>query len=154
MVNHRGAGLSLFCRIQGRLCALPLERVRESMRPLPIEPLGGASTFVSGLAVIRGETVPIVDAARLFGACDSSPGRWVTLTVGERCIALAVDSVQGVLALPAESLTTLPALLREAGGDVVEATGVHDAELLLLLASAHWVPEELWTRLDAREEAL
>jgi chemotaxis signal transduction protein len=76
------------------------------------------------------------------------------LTVGERCIALAVDSIQGVLALPAESLTTLPALLREAGGDVVEATGVHDAELLLLLASAHWVPEELWTRLDAREEAL
>jgi len=150
VADHHSAGLSLFCRIQARLCALPLECVVETMRPLPVETLSGAPTFISGLAVIRSEPVPVVDAARLFGAHDSHPGRWVTLVVGGRWVALAVDAVLGIAAIPAESLEALPPLLREAGADVVEAIGVLDAELLLLLGSTRLLPEELWTRLDAK----
>lgn len=153
MDDRHGAGMSLFCRVQARLCALPLECVLETMRPLPLEPLPGASPFVSGLAVIRGGPVPVVDAARLFGARDSNPGRWVTLAVGGRWVALAVDAVLGVAALPGESLQALPPLLKEAGPDVVEAIGIQDAELLLLLASSRLVPNELWARLDTRGES-
>ena len=142
--------MSLLCRIQARLCALPLECVLETMRPLPVETLGGAPTFVSGLAVIRGGPVPVIDAARLLGAQQARPGRWVILVAGGRSIALAVDAVLGVATIPAESLQALTPLLRETSADIVEAIGVQDAELLLLLGSAQLVPEDLWARIDAK----
>jgi len=44
----------LLCRIGSRIGALALKDVRETMRPLPIEPLVGTPSFVLGLAIIRG----------------------------------------------------------------------------------------------------
>lgn len=148
-MNHHSAGLSLFFRIHHRLCSLPLACVVETMRPLPLEPLGGAPAFVSGLALVRGEPVPVVDAARLLGVQGSQPGRWVTLTVGERRVALAVDTVLGVAAMDEAAQQALPPLLAEAGADVVAAIGTRDAQLLLLLDSTRVVPQALWAQLSA-----
>ncbi|HZE91839.1 MAG TPA: chemotaxis protein CheW, partial [Rhizobacter sp.] len=79
MENH-DAALSVICRVQGRLCALPLSHVVETMRPLPTETIAGAPDFVCGLAVIRGAPVPVVDLARLLGATDTQARRFVTVT--------------------------------------------------------------------------
>ncbi len=57
---------SLLCRIAGRLCAVPLESVLETMRPGATEPLAEAPRFVLGLAIIRGEPMPVVDMGRLI----------------------------------------------------------------------------------------
>jgi purine-binding chemotaxis protein CheW len=147
--DDRNAALSLLCRVQSRLCALPLECVLETMRPLPIEPLSGAPQFVRGLAIIRGEPVPVVDTARLLGTEETRPARFVAVKAGARRVALAVDSVLGVRSIPAGSLQELPSLLGDAAADIVSAIGILDAELLLVLHSARLVPEEVWARLDA-----
>jgi purine-binding chemotaxis protein CheW len=44
----------LLFRSGGRLCALRLESVRETTRPLPIEPIAGTPPFVLGISVMRG----------------------------------------------------------------------------------------------------
>lgn len=142
------AGLSLVCRVQGRLCALPLEHVVETMRPQPVEHVAGAPRFVRGLALIRGAPTPVVDGASLVADAGIRGGRLVTLAVGSRCVALAVDSVLGVRAIPADSRCALPPLLSDAGADVVAAVGVLDAELLLVLHGARLLSDEDWTRLD------
>lgn len=36
------------------------------MRPLPVAAVAGAPDFVAGVAIIRGDAVPVVDAARLL----------------------------------------------------------------------------------------
>jgi purine-binding chemotaxis protein CheW len=141
-VADRKSDLSLICRVRKRLCALPLEHVIETLRPLPIEPVAGAPSIVLGLAVIRGIPLPVVDAGRLFGEEESQPERFVTLVVGARRIALAVDSVLGVRAVMQDSLHALPPLLREADDGVVTAIGLLDAELLLVLRTARLLPEE------------
>jgi purine-binding chemotaxis protein CheW len=141
-LNDRDAGLLLICRVQTRLCGLPLEHVLEIMRPLPTEPVAGAAHFVRGLAVIRGAPVPVVDTARLLGAEGAQADRFVTVNAGERRVALAVDSVLGVRAVPAGSLRELPPLLHEACADVVAAIGLLDAELLLVLHSARLLPDD------------
>jgi purine-binding chemotaxis protein CheW len=147
-VDKGNANLSLVCRVQTRLCALPLGQVVEIMRALPTEAIAGAPHFVRGLAVIRGAPVPVVDAARLLGATDVQAGRFVTVTVGTRCVALAVDSVVGVRAVPAGSLHELPPLLHEAGADLVAAIGLLDTELLLVLRATRLLPEDAWAELD------
>ena len=139
-----GEGAVLVTRARGRLCALPLPHVIETMRPLPVTPLAGAPAFVRGLCVIRGEPLPVVDlAALLFGAADDRPTRFVTLRVGERRVALATGEVIGVRTLPASG-APLPPLLSAGGGDLVAALARLDDALLLVLSGARLLPDAGW----------
>jgi purine-binding chemotaxis protein CheW len=131
---------------------LPLRHIVETMRPLPVEAMAGAPPYVRGLAIIRSAPVPVVDVARLLGdesapaqaRADGGPSaRFVTVKVAERVIALAVDGVIGARALELDSLRALPPLLRDAGADVVGSIGTLDDELLLVLRSASFVPQNL-----------
>jgi purine-binding chemotaxis protein CheW len=141
----------LICRVSTRVCALPLDAVVETMRPLVVEPVAGAPGFVSGLSIVRGEPIPVVDAARLLGTEVASPSRLVTLRAGTRRFALAVDAVLGVRALDPGSLAVLPPLLDELG-DVVTAIGTLDAQLLLVLRASRLVPESVFEVARAARE--
>ena len=138
---------TLLCRVGTRLCAVPLEHVVETLRPLPVEPLAGAPDFVLGVTLLRGEPAPVVDAARLLGASTGQPARFVALRVGERIVALAVDGVEDVRTLDEGTIRALPPLLRDARSDAVEALGRLDADLLLVLRSAALVPDAVWAQL-------
>ena len=145
-----GAGLSLVCRVRGKLCALPLRHVTETMRPLSIEVVAGAPHFVLGLAVIRGAPVPVVDAARLLGEADAPSGRWVALNADSRPVALAVGSVLGVWPLPVGARHALPPLLKDAGRDLISELGLLDEALLRVLQGGHLLSDDDWARLDLR----
>lgn len=148
MIADVDTSLMLLCRVQTRRCAIPLEHAVETMRPLPVEPVADAPHFIRGLAVIRGAPIPVVDAARLLGAPETRPARFVTLVTGERQVALAVDDVLGIRPISASSLQELPPLLQEAAADAVAAIGTLDADLLLVLRSARLVPEALWQAME------
>ena len=144
--------LSLLCRVGDLLCALPLEHVEETMRPLPVEAIAGVPTFVRGLAVVRGAPIPVVDAASLLSGVASDTTRatrFVTVKAGSRRIALAVDAVVGVVEIPRGSLDTLPLLFKDASLDMISAIGTLDANLLLVLRSTRLIREELWPVLEA-----
>jgi len=139
---------SLVCRVATRICALPLDVVIETMRPLPVEPLAGAPGFIAGLAIIRGEPVPVVDAARLLGAEAGAPRRFVTLRVGARPVALAVDAVLGVRMVAADRLSALTPLIGAVAGDAVVAIGTLDAQLLVVLEAARLVPDAVFALME------
>ena len=141
----------LLCRVQTYLCALPLENVIETMRPLPTERLAATPESVLGLAVIRGAPTPVVDLGRLLSGQDPRPGRWVTIRTGARQVALAVDEALGVRGIERRSLQELPPLLRDAGGDIIAAISSLDAELLFVLQTVRIVPDDVFDALDARK---
>jgi purine-binding chemotaxis protein CheW len=139
---------AVLCRAGARLCALPVDRVVETMRPLPVEPLRSAPPFVTGVAVIRGGAVPVVDAGRLLGAAASAATRYVTVRAGARTVAVAVDEVVGVTAIPESA--DLPPLIGAISADAVAHLGAVDADLLVVLESSRLVPDEVWAELAAR----
>ena len=145
--------LTLLCRVHHFVCALPLEHVIETLRPLSIEPLAGAPGYVCGVSMIRGTAVPVVDTGLLLGSEQARPTRFVTLRAGSHTVAIAVDSVIGVRALGAADTASLPPLLRAAGNDAVASLGSRDRELLLVLESARLVPELLLDRLASEGSA-
>jgi purine-binding chemotaxis protein CheW len=140
--------LSLLCRVSAHLCALPLEHVVETMRPLPVEIVGSAPEFVSGLSIVRGVPLPVVDTGSLLGAGESRPTRFVTVKAGKRFVMLAVDAVLGLRAIPPDSLQELPPLLGDARAELITAIGAIDSELLLVLRTARVVPESFWAALE------
>ena len=132
----------LLCRAGGRLCALPLESVVETMRILPIEKIAQAPAFVLGLCLIRGTPTPVVEIGVLLGEPALVPGRMVTVTTANGPVAVLAESVLGVRSIFPDQLGDLPPLLRGAAGDVVEAIGTLDAELLLFLRAVRILPDK------------
>jgi purine-binding chemotaxis protein CheW len=118
------------------------------MRPLPVEFIGGAPEFVSGLSIIRGVPLPVVDTGSLIGGAGSPHTRFVIVKAGKHLVALAVDEVLGLRAIPADSLHGLPPLLGDAGADLIATIGSIDAHLLLVLRTARVVPESFWAALE------
>ena len=144
----------LICRCNGWRCALPLEHVVETMRPLPVAPVAGAPDFVLGVAVVRGALAPVVDLTRVLGAqADTRPQRFVTLRVGARQVALALESVIGVVTLPAALIQDTPPLTRTAAPGAVASITTHDAELLAVIEGSRLLSDDAWRVLEAAEAA-
>lgn len=139
----------VLCQVGAVVCALPLEHVSETLRPLPVEALAGTAPFVDGVSIIRGGPVPVVDLARLLGNVSAEPRtRLVVVKVGERSAALAVARVIGVRSLEAAAVIDLPPLLSGASAEVISAIGSLDARLLLLLETSRMLPESSWASLE------
>jgi purine-binding chemotaxis protein CheW len=139
----------LVFRAAAHQCAIPLEQVIESMRPLPIEVVAGGPPCVRGLCMIRGAAVPVVDAGLLLGERTVAPERIITIKIGGRVIALLTGAILGIRAIRPDAAAALPPLLREAAGQSIAAIGTLDTGLLLFLRAAKIVPAEVLDRLKA-----
>ncbi len=141
---------SLIVTASSKAYAIPIAHVLETMRPLPVEPIADMPAFLLGLSVIRGAPVPVVDLEAVVGVHRTDMiTRFVSLGLGERRVALAVGAVIGLRELDRADVTHMPPLLGEARKDVIEAIGVLDAHLLLVLRASWLLPEEIWQELSS-----
>lgn len=138
----------LLVRSAQHTCALPLDKVAETMRPLVLESMPEAPRAVRGVAVIRGRPVPVVDLRVLLGDDDGrKPKRLVTINVAtERCVGLLVDEVLGVRTRAEVSPHALPPLLAADVNELVEELATLDAQLVMVLRAASLVPDEVVER--------
>jgi purine-binding chemotaxis protein CheW len=143
----------LIVAVQAGACALPLMHVVETMRPRPIEPISCALSFVRGISIIRGAPTPVVDLGALLGTSNGAPGRFVTLRLGDRQVALAVDTVVGVREFDALTIQKLPPLLGGASKEIIEAIGTLDEQMLIVLRAGWRLPDAVWQAVAAREAA-
>lgn len=121
-------------------CALPLADVAEVMRAQPLTSHARLTPGVLGTAVIRGRATPVIDAGQLLTGAPTLGERIVLLRVGNRAVALAVDSVLGTTELNQAHLSETPALLN-GEQTVLKAIGVLDSELINVLDAVRLVRE-------------
>lgn len=145
VLSEEGAGLvSLVFRAGSLLCALRLDEVIETMRPLETHPLAGTPPFVRGISVLRGVPTPVIDVARLLGGGPAEPHRYVTVRTERGAVALATGPVTGIRSVEASASGGHPALLAGGASRLVAGVGTAGAEPLLLLQSMRAVPDEVW----------
>jgi purine-binding chemotaxis protein CheW len=125
------------------LCALPLDEVIETMRPLETRALAGTPAFVRGLSVLRGVPTPVIDVARLLAGVPGDVERYVAVRTERGPVALATGTVLGIRDTGAETAEAHPALL---GGShrLVAGVGTFGSEPLLLMQSMRAMPDEVW----------
>lgn len=125
------------------LCALPLDEVVETMRPLETRPLAGTAGFVLGISVLRGVPAPVIDIGRLLTGAPGVVERYVAVRTERGPVALATGTVLGIRATRAGPSQTHPVVL--AGSHrLVAGVGTFGAEPVLLLQSMRAVPDEVW----------
>jgi purine-binding chemotaxis protein CheW len=148
-----GAGKALIVAVQNRVCAVPLQHVIETMRPLSIEMIADLPPFVLGVAIVRGIPTPVVDLGAVLGLSGHSAAeRFVTVRAGDKQIALSVSAVLGIRNFQELSAAQeLPPLLQGSAGNVIETMGTLDGQLLMVLQAAWKLPDEIWEAMTAQE---
>lgn len=137
-----GAPVKVLLFNVGRVqCGLPLAEVREVMRPMDLERNPSLPSCVLGTCMIRDLPTPVIDVAALLGTGASSPTRFITVSVGDRQAALAVDAVFGASQVDAQMFHAATPLVC-GDGEAVSALAVRDNQLVYLLNSARLLPVE------------
>lgn len=144
----------LVLRVGKLVCGLPLATVIEVMRCLPVVAISNLPRFVMGVSRIRANRVPVVNLRELFepGCAQATPTRLVTIRVGARVVALAVDAVIGARELDRALLEKVPPLLKSAPPNVLAAIGFLDREFLMALDGSRMLPEDILARIPADDD--
>ena len=119
-------------------CAIPLAAVSEIMRPLPLQAVTPCPQGVLGMAVIRGNAVPVVGLADISTGESVSPYRFVSLKSDPCRCALAVERVTGIRTLPKSSVQSLPPLMSRL--KFAQEVVALDKQLAIILDTARIVP--------------
>jgi purine-binding chemotaxis protein CheW len=138
------AQMSLVFRAGALLCALRLDEVIETMRPLPVQPLAGTPAFVRGISIVRGVPTPVIDVARLLGGADAPVVRFITVGTERGSIAFATGPILGLRPTVTGTDRHHTRLLGVVPARLVAAIGTVDNEPLIQLQSMRMVPDEVW----------
>jgi purine-binding chemotaxis protein CheW len=128
----------LIAKVGALMCAIPIAHVVETMRPLPVEPLGRGAAYVRGVAIIRGTPTVVIDTANLLATRSTGTQRFVIVQTADRKAALMVDEVVDIRSLG--ELGKLPPLIASASGETIAAIGSIDAGLIVVLEAARLLP--------------
>lgn len=97
--------------IEGREFALPATRVREVVHyPGILSPMPLCSPFVDGVFSLRGEVLPVIDAARFMGiesTSEPNERRVAVVSSGRGHVGLVFHGTGEVLRVPRENLRTI-----------------------------------------------
>ncbi|HTY06487.1 MAG TPA: chemotaxis protein CheW [Gemmatimonadales bacterium] len=126
----------LVFRVGTLSCAAEVETVREILPRLSVTRIPGAPPEVAGMVNVRGALVTVVDGWRALGQAAPAPGAGTTVLLevdgGRRMVALTVDEVVDLLAVPGETLErrqSLPGL----DPTIVRAVGRRGAQAFVVL---------------------
>lgn len=137
--DEAGAERFVVFDLGGEPYALPIASVDEVVRlPAALTRVPRAPAFVEGVMNLRGAVVPVIDAARRFGAVSASAGarrRVVVVDVDGLKAGLIVDGVSEVLSAAPGELLPAPDLAGDAAGTFDRVVSIARDDRLILVLS-------------------
>lgn len=99
--------------LEGQRYALPIERVREIQQIVAFSDVPAGGKGVVGMVNLRGQVIPAVDARELVGLAPRDYNLETPMVIAEtggKLVAILVDEVKDVFALPEGCMQEAPAL--------------------------------------------
>ncbi len=127
----------LMVRVAERWLGVPVARVHELFRPAAITPVPLAEPWVSGLINLRGRVVAALDLAACMGGNGDNARRMrryaVLAAAGGTQVALLVDAVDEIVALPASDILPNPVTMPAREQSLARGVATCGDRLLTLL---------------------
>jgi purine-binding chemotaxis protein CheW len=126
----------LLCRLARELYALPSSSVREVARYRPWTPVPGAPATLPGIISQRGMVLPVVDPRPLLGLEQAELTRAARLAImvyNDVGMAVLVEEVIDLVAIPADAIEPVPAALDPARARFLRGIVYHESQPIGLL---------------------
>ncbi len=126
----------LLLRLAGELYGIPSASVREVVRYRAYTPVPGSPPSLPGILSQRGTILPVVELRPLLGLVIvpvTRAARLVIVTHQEIDMALLVEAVLDLAALPADTLQPLPAALDPARARFLRGIARHEQQPVALI---------------------
>ena len=126
----------LLLRLASELYGVPSASVREVVRYRAYTPVPGSPPSLPGILSQRGTVLPVVELRPLLGLAMipvTRSARLVIVTHQEIDMALLVEAVLDLAALPAETLQPLPAALDPARARFLRGIAQHEQQPVALI---------------------
>lgn len=130
-------------RVGQQSYALPIEAVREIVRPPEITLVPQSPDHVAGVMNLRGRILPVVDLRKRFSSpVESSPKNRVLVTSSDgKLVGLLVDAASEVLKVLPGTIEPSPKLFGDNGEHYVTGVAKHMGRLVILLDANKLMPE-------------
>ncbi|MDU4960854.1 MAG: chemotaxis protein CheW [Sporomusaceae bacterium] len=115
---------------------LPITKVQEINRMVPITRLPQTPDFMEGVINLRGRVIPVIDLRKRFQLAEAvinDDTRIIIVDIGGQTLGIVVDAVTEVVRLPAGSVEPPPPTF-VLDSQYVEGIGKLEDRLLILLA--------------------
>lgn len=122
--------------VAGQDYCIDITRVRENRRWSPTTTLPHSPPYMMGTMNLRGEVIPIIDLASLFGFAPIEPtDRNVIVIIehGERTIGLAVEAVRRILSAGADRIREAPGARRERSASCIRGLITTEAGMIRII---------------------
>lgn len=137
MSEEAAATLEIFSfHLSGEEYAVPVEAVREIIRPQRSTRIPRAPSFLLGVTALRGQILPIFDLRCRLGLSALPPDRStriLVLTVRGAPAGVWVDRVGGVMRLPVGAVNPPPGILQGVAAEYLLGVAQHEGRLIILL---------------------
>ncbi|MEO7682349.1 MAG: chemotaxis protein CheW [Gemmatimonadaceae bacterium] len=98
----------IIARVRGETFGLPAQNVAEIIRAVAVSPLPGSPTVISGVIIVRGSTVVVIDPAVRFGKAETPvkpDDNFVLVATARRTIAVRVDIAEDLIEVDDATIT-------------------------------------------------
>lgn len=126
--------------VAGERYALPVNLVREVLRPTKLTKLPSAEPYLRGIIDIRGSGIPVVDLRVRFGFPAREDTEDTAIVVvenpspdGERTAGLLTDAVHEVVQLDRTTLEDAPTIGSGISSDFIDKLGRQDGSFVFIL---------------------
>ncbi len=130
-------------RVGQQSYGLPIETVREIVRPPEITAVPQSPKHVAGVMNLRGRILPVIDLRTRFSVPpeNSTKNRVLVISLQGKLVGLLVDAASEVLKIAPESVEPSPKLFGESNEGYVKGVAKHLGRLVILLDANKLLPE-------------
>lgn len=133
-------------RLAGEDFAIPIEHIREIIKPPPITPVPRVPPVILGVLSLRGTVVPILDLRRRLNLPDGPRerrNRVLIVRIEEEPIGFLVDEVRHVIRFRPDQIEPPPAVFGRGESEHLLGVGRHEGEMYTLLQIGSLVSPEI-----------
>lgn len=122
-------------RLDDKLFALDIIRIREIVLPHKISALPKASRLLDGMINLRGAVIPVMNLRTRFDMppLKSSAGKLMIVSLSGRPVALAVDDVDEVLNVQVKSIVPPPDMADGVGSEYLVGVCLCNENLYMIM---------------------
>jgi len=122
-------------RLEDKLFALDIIRIREILLPYKISAMPRASKLLDGMINLRGVVIPVMNLRNRF---DMPPlfgysGKLMIVSIAGRPVALAVDDVDEVLTIQIKDIVPPPDMVDGVGSEYLVGVCLSNETLYMIL---------------------